>query len=183
MDQTIETDFNAFLAVQRSWLYQQACWRLGAERSAAEDVVQETLLAAWKGQGSLKAAPSRGWLAGILRHKIADHWRRVPPTDSDSFLECGGEPFDQAGHWAHASKGWGNPEALLETEGFWKVLELCSRIMPTAMYRVFVLREVDGCGVEEICSSLEISSSNCHVLLHRARLKLRGCVGEKWGRT
>jgi RNA polymerase sigma-70 factor, ECF subfamily len=78
--------------------------------------------------------------------------------------------------------GWGNPQALLETEGFWKVLELCSRIMPVEMYRVFVLREVDQCDVESICSTLEISTSNCHVLLHRARLKLRGCVGEKWGR-
>ena len=37
-------------------------------------------------------------------------------------------------------------------------------------------------GADEICRQLGITTSNCHVLLHRARLKLRGCMENGWGR-
>jgi RNA polymerase sigma-70 factor (ECF subfamily) len=46
-----------------------------------------------------------------------------------------------------------------------------------------VLREVEEMDVSGICRELSLSESNCHVLLHRARLRLRGCVGERWGRN
>lgn len=66
------------------------------------------------------------------------------------------------------------------SEDFWKILELCSRIMPPAQYRAFVLREVDDMPVDGIRREMEISESNCHVLLHRARMRLRGCVDDNW---
>lgn len=176
-------DIEDHLAAHRPWLLRQARWRLGAEASAADDVVQETLIAAWSGIGSLRGEPTRGWLAGILRHKVADHWRRVPPTDPPEAVVCGGEDFDESGHWAVHVPAWGNPEKILEAEGFWGILDLCSKIMPVAMYRVFSLREIDGLSVAEICAALDLSPSNCHVLLHRARIRLRGCIGSKWGRS
>jgi RNA polymerase sigma-70 factor (ECF subfamily) len=175
-------DLELHLAEHRPWLLRQARWRLGAEASAADDVVQETLIAAWSGVANLRGEPTRGWLAGILRHKVADHWRRVPPTDSSDSIECGGEDFDDTGHWVFKVADWGDPEKILEAEGFWGILDLCSKIMPVAMYRVFSLREIDGLSVSEVCTTLGVSESNCHVLLHRARIRLRGCIGSKWGR-
>lgn len=175
------TDFETLLGEHRPWLLRQATWRLGAESSAADDVVQETLLAAWSSRDQLRGAPSRGWLAGILRHKVSDHWRRTPPPELEHRIDCAPEDFDATGHWIGLGPEWGSPEEILEAEGFWKVLELCSRILPVQMYRAFSLREIDDLSVPEICQTLGISESNCHVLLHRARLKLRGCVGSKWG--
>lgn len=37
-----------------------------------------------------------------------------------------------------------------------------------------------GFSVEEICKELGVSTTNCHVLLHRARLRLRACLEERW---
>jgi len=176
-------DFQRRLAEHRAWLLRQARWRLGAQASAAEDVVQETLVAAWAGVDDLRGDVTRGWLAGILRHKVVDHWRRVPAGEEDPCPSCGEDPFDETDHWREPVADWGDPEEALHAEGFWKVLELCARILPERMYRVFVLREVEEMDVVGICRELSLTESNCHVLLHRARLRLRGCVGEKWGRS
>jgi RNA polymerase sigma-70 factor (ECF subfamily) len=54
-----------------------ACARV-RDRDAAEDLVQETLLAAWRARASFAGKSSeRTWLIGILKHKLADHWRRL----------------------------------------------------------------------------------------------------------
>lgn len=174
---------DAHLAEHRPWLLSQARWRLGAERSAAEDVVQETLIAAWNGASTLRGEPTKGWLAGILRHKVADHWRKTPARDDETSIQCAPNDFADDGHWAEPSSNWGNPERILEAEGFWNILDLCSKILPVSMYRVFSLREIDGMPVADICQTLGLTESNCHVMLHRARLKLRGCVGSKWGKS
>jgi RNA polymerase sigma factor (sigma-70 family) len=56
------------------WLYIQAAQRLPVD--VADDVVQETALAAWQMSGTRQQAGVRTWLNGILRHKVADHYRR-----------------------------------------------------------------------------------------------------------
>jgi RNA polymerase sigma-70 factor (ECF subfamily) len=43
-----------------------------------------------------------------------------------------------------------------------------------------MLREVMGFETDEICKTLKISTSNCGVLLHRARIALRACLEHKW---
>lgn len=56
------------------WLRGQAARRLPVD--AVDDVVQETALAAWQASGTRSRAGVRTWLNGILRHKVADHYRR-----------------------------------------------------------------------------------------------------------
>lgn len=54
--------------------------------------------------------------------------------------------------------------------------------LPANTGRVFMMREFLGLESDEICAQLSISTSNCHVILHRARLKLRACLGNGWAR-
>ena len=75
-----------------------------SDRSTAEDLVQETFLAALKGRAAFTGASSeRTWLIGILKNKVVDHYRKAgretPLTQLDQvseFLEmfappdCGG---------------------------------------------------------------------------------------------
>ncbi len=68
----------------------------------AEDVVQETLLAALQARGRFEGQSSeRTWLVGILKHKIIDHFRKASreqarPEGDDIEREVN-ELFDEKG--------------------------------------------------------------------------------------
>ena len=75
---------------------------------------------------------------------------------------------------------WASPEQALEDRQFWTVFEACLTALAPTPGRVFMMRELLGLTTEEICKELAISSSNCWVLLHRARLGLRECLSQRW---
>src|ERR1700758_3905496 len=85
------------------YLFRYAMLRL-RDSCAAEDAVQETLLAALNGYEKFQHRGSdRTWLIGILKHKIVDHFRRARHEISierfGEWLEPG-EFFDQStGDW------------------------------------------------------------------------------------
>ena len=59
----------------RRYLFNFAMGRV-RDPSVAEDLVQETFLAAWKARdGYERRCSERTWLVGILRHKICDYFR------------------------------------------------------------------------------------------------------------
>ena len=58
------------------WLYARAAQRVPVD--VVDDVVQETALAAWQMRDSRERAGVRTWLSGVLRHKVADFYRRDP---------------------------------------------------------------------------------------------------------
>lgn len=176
------------LEAERDWLFRQALWRL-RDRDAAEDIAQEAWIAAWQARATWNGMGKlRSWLAGILRHKVMDHLRAkyrhgVPPEAELEPAEEGIEVFDAKGMWKEPAASWGDPAQALESAAFWAVLETCARVMPESQYRVFVMRELDELETLEICSTLGISQENCHVLLHRARMRLRLCLDKKWRRA
>jgi len=159
------------------------------DNAAAEDAVQDTLLSATLNahqfQGTSAAAT---WIFAILRNKIIDEFRRrsrQPLADVDIEQEQGLEEslddqFDDRGHWATPPAAWMDPEASLEQKRFWEVFDLCIAALPVKPARVFGMRELMGMETEEICKELDISPSNCWVLLHRARLGLRDCLSRRW---
>ncbi len=68
------------LVVLYTPLLRHWCERDGVRGPDAEDVVQEVLDAVVRGIGGFQRTREgetfRGWLRGITRHKILDHWRR-----------------------------------------------------------------------------------------------------------
>ena len=166
------------------YLFRHAMFRL-RDAAAAEDVLQETLLAAMKGRADFRGASSeRTWLVGILRHKILDRFREVsrlrPLYDIDAFDEF---DFQENGHWRldSAPVAWrAKPGELIEQKEFWEVFShgLCSLSARTAT--AFILREVDGLDTDEICEALNVSQENLWVMLHRARLSLRRFLQINW---
>lgn len=178
----------AVLEQYRGYLLRYAVLQL-RDPAAAEDAVQETLLAAieassrYSGKSSIKT-----WLTGILKHKIIDHVRRqrreqplltgqdAERTESDMVDAL----FAEDGHWRDPPQNWSDPDRAFENSRFWAVFELCASMMPARMARVFAMREVLELSTEEICKELAITPTNCWVLLHRARLALRECLEMKW---
>jgi RNA polymerase sigma-70 factor (ECF subfamily) len=177
----------AQLAAQRDYLYRFALLHLRDE-ARAEDVVQETLLAAMQNrEGFSGRAQLRTWLTGILKHKIIDVFRRQareatfdPLAGEDD--EAGEAYFDAArrDHWVSFPQTWADPEKSFEQKRFWEVFDQCSGQLSAQAARVFAMRELMGLETGEICKELGITANNCWVLLYRARMGLRQCLEAKW---
>lgn len=157
------------------------------DEAAAEDAVQECLLAALTSkQGFAGQSALRTWLTAILRNKIVDHIRQKAREPSVQAVDDDGEDRDfdalflPDGHWAEPPARWGDPHRTLENKRFYDVFEACVEILPAKIARVFMLREFSGLETDEICKELAISTANCWVTLHRARMRLRDCLQLNW---
>ncbi len=156
------------------------------DRAQAEDAVQDALAAALaKSEQFDSRAAVRTWVLAILKNKIVDALRQRRRLDTVALDDDDGDLdafFDQRGHWTPETRpsDWGDPEASLESRRFWEVFETCLYRLPENTARAYLMREVIGFDSDEICQTLGISASNCWVLLHRARLGLRACLGETW---
>jgi RNA polymerase sigma-70 factor (ECF subfamily) len=162
-------------------LYFYALTRVG-KQDLAEDIVQDTLLAALQSWKSFAGDSSeRTWLIGILRHKILDFFRQHRSQESVGDESWQNEYFDKARHWKDKMVNWNaNPEVLVENIEFRKVLQDCLKELSKVMAQAFVMREMEGISSEEVCKHLEISQTNLWVRLHRARLQLRRCLELNW---
>lgn len=162
-------------------LYRFAVSRL-RDGEAAEEVVQETFVSAlrhadqYSGKGS-----ERGWLMGILKRKIIDLIRVRNRAVSLEGSDPSDALFDQSGRWrAEIRRADKHRLASLEREDFWRIFRQCMKGLSRQHADVFTLREIENQTTEEICRTLEITSSNLWVILYRARLKLSSCMKSQW---
>ena len=174
------------LEAHRKYLLRYAQFHL-RDTALAEDAVQDTLMAALaQPKGFQGRSQLRTWLTGILKHKIIDLTRsrgRGFPADALALgedEESGDASFNAKGKWVDPPADWGMPDAALESSQFWKVYQECCQHMSKRYAMVFSMREVMGLSSEEICKKIEISTTNLHVILFRARLSLRTCISKNW---
>ncbi len=144
---------------------------LVGDSSRADDVLQETFLAAWRNAGQFDGGPSaRGWLLTITRNAVHRQFRRHAgePAEIGSLSDLG----ERAG-WA------------VEDPRFAERLENRELVMAgfgtlTAEEReVLVLRDVEGFSGEEVARMLGLSVPAMKSRLHRARLRFMANVREK----
>lgn len=168
-------------------LFRFALQRVGG-KDIAEELVQETFLAAMRARDRFKGQSSeKTWLFGILKHKIIDHYRRRKHARSDMNVEDLAETtdafFSDNGKWRIQPASWDiNPSEALEQREFMDAFYKCLSQMPQRLADAFVHREVDGLSTEEICKVMDITASNCWVMLYRARMLLRRCIETNWTR-
>lgn len=158
------------------------------DKSAAEDLVQETLLAALKQKVSFRAESSEStWLIGILKHKIIDYIRRLyrdqPQSDAEILSSNDDRGFRPDGEWARGffPSDWGfDPHGLLEREEFWCAFDHCLSLLPKRMASIFALYVVDEVPSGDLCNDFNISPTNLRVVLYRSRKQLRECLDMNW---
>ncbi|MGA7800241.1 MAG: sigma-70 family RNA polymerase sigma factor [Gammaproteobacteria bacterium] len=181
----MDLDPERWLADHGDALFRFALLRT-SRRDIAEDLVQETLLAAWRSrEGFRRASSERTWLVGILKNKIRDHYRaqgqqetRIADSDGEDDLH---RWFDDTGHWRMRPARWGSdPLNQVELEAFWVVLSECIDALPERLREGFVARELSALESRDVCELLNISDNNLYVLLHRARMRIRECVENGW---
>jgi RNA polymerase sigma-70 factor (ECF subfamily) len=151
----------------------------------AEDLVQETFLAAVKAQDKFGGKSSeRTWLVGILRHKIFDHLRktcRERAVRQDPIPANDAECWEESALWLHdVAAETQLPSRRIELSEFRENLEIALGKLPPRIAQVFQLYEVEERPNREVCAQMNISESNLWVMLHRARKQLRQQLGGWW---
>jgi RNA polymerase sigma-70 factor, ECF subfamily len=134
--------------------------RCGGSSSVAEDLTQETFLAAVTElrRGRRIDAPLP-WIYGIARHKLLDHYRRRE---------------------RHARRSDREPDAVLasvQNETDDRALVALAAV-PAAQRIALVLRHVDGLSVPEVAAALGRSVEAVESLLARGRVGFRQAYGE-----
>jgi RNA polymerase sigma-70 factor (TIGR02943 family) len=160
---------------------------VGQVRSAdtAEEIVQETFLAAVKGRDTFSGQSSeRTWLIGILRHKIYDHLRktcRERTFRADLSTTAEPEDWEDSVMWLHdVAAESQSPSRRIELGEFRENLEIALGKLPPRVAQVFQLYEVEERPNQEVCARMNISESNLWVMLHRARKQLREHLQGWW---
>jgi len=173
-------NFRSRVEGERAYLLRYASLQL-RDPHAAEDAVQETLLAALAGEASFAGRSNlRTWLTGILKHKIIDAIRRLSRESTTMDLEDLDALFAEDGHWVDPPAAWSDPDASLEQKRFFAALEACLERLPQKIAQAFMMREHLGFETAEICKELAITPTHCWVLLYRARMALRECLEKDW---
>jgi RNA polymerase sigma-70 factor (ECF subfamily) len=159
-------------------------------RASAEEVVQDAWLGVLNGLDRFEGRSSlKTWIMRIVvKTALTRGAREARSVPFSSLTPEGDEPavspdrFRGAndgfpGHWNRYPRDWQSlpEEALLGHETFDLVLDTIDGL-PEAQRLVITLRDVHGWTAEEVCTSLELSSGNQRVLLHRARSRVRAAL-------
>jgi RNA polymerase sigma-70 factor (TIGR02943 family) len=159
------------------------------DEEVAQDLVQETFLGALKSKNNFDGKSSeKTWLIAILKYKIIDYYRLKSKKQISPLLQSEGEEidefnFDDRGHWKikpEAVSDIEKADETLERKEFYNILENCLKKLPFKLATVFRLKMLLEEETEVICQTLNITDANYWVILHRAKVQLRGCMANNW---
>jgi RNA polymerase sigma-70 factor (ECF subfamily) len=156
-----QASVTALFESMRPDLLRFAHW-LARDRSLAEDIVQESLLRAWRSRDTLKdRGAARAWLLTIVRREHARLYerKRLELVSLDEALES------QA------------PAKAADPEGDLFTLRNAIMRLPIEYREPLVLQVLGGFSTEEIARELALSSTAVLTRLFRARNKLRAFCG------
>jgi RNA polymerase sigma-70 factor, ECF subfamily len=144
----------------------------------AEDVVQETWLAAFRQIGNFEHRAALGtWLQSIVSNTAISLLRKrarevSPPSYNDEEPEA--DWFDASGSWATPPSAWAvsSPEDLLMADALQDCIDKHLLLMSDTQREVLIKRDIQGEEFETICNDMTLSASNVRVLLHRARMRI-----------
>lgn len=152
--------------------------RMLGDAAAAEDALQETLLAILKGAPGFDGrVPLRAWGFGILRHKIADALRRRGREAIVGDVDPERDAFAADGHWQHLDfTPWREDEETIA------VVRDCMRLLPLRQREALELFAIEGKDGAETAAILGVTPVNLRQILHRGRAAVRKCADAKLGR-
>ena len=145
---------------------------LTRDRSAAEDLLQQTFLSAWQAAAQFRADASvRTWLLTIARHAAFRHQERRAREPVDAAPP---ETLDELGVRA----GWGgpDPEALaIAAQDRDRVSAALASLAPEDR-EILTLRDLEDVSGDDAAALLGLSRAAMKSRLHRARMKLAAAL-------
>jgi RNA polymerase sigma-70 factor (ECF subfamily) len=145
-----------------------------ADAHLAEDLTQETMIAAHKSIDGFEAGENFGqWLRGIARNKALMHWRsekRHPLLVDSRVIDGINEVFDSLDRNAGESNWWESRKLALRD-----CVSLLSGHLKAAVDSVYF----GGNSLDESAASLNSSRAAVGQRLSRARNQIRECMDRK----
>ncbi len=175
---------NKWIDLYADYLFNYTISRVN-NRDIAQDLVQDTFLAALKSMKNFKGeANERTWLISILKRKIIDYYRKInsnkgkaevritsnndSETDGDWLEERVADPFDKTA------------EDTMQNTELGEAIFKCLAKLPEKQAEIFRMKTIEGLETEDICKELNITASNLWVIIHRARTAMASCLKENW---
>lgn len=163
-------------------LFNYAYYRVN-NRDLALDFVQETFFSALKAIDRFEQKSTiKTWLFSILKRKIIDYWRQQQSRKTKPVSQFSTNESDDTS-WIEnktVHKDFSEIESNIENKELRSTLLNCISTLPPKWKNVFIDKYIDDKDSEEICNEHNITSSNFWVIIHRAKVKLKGCMEKKW---
>lgn len=142
-----------------------------AQPSDAEDLVQDTLLRAWRSIDTFDGRYPRAWLLTILRNtEINRHRRRRPQL-------LGGPGIELERH-ADGRPAGASAEDTVIDRVFDDTVQSALADLPDGFRAVVILVDVDGLTYAEAARVLDVPEGTVMSRLHRARTRIRARLAE-----
>jgi RNA polymerase sigma-70 factor (ECF subfamily) len=145
-----------------------ARWLL-RDDGAAEDVVQESVLRAWRYFASLQGDEARPWFLGIVRNACFTHLEQRRGRPEQAGFE---ESALEALQW-DAGQSAAGPEVAAHASRERALIDAALRALPPPLREVVVLRELEGLDYAEIALVISVPVGTVMSRLSRARSRLR----------
>lgn len=143
----------------------------GADRRDVDDLVQETLLEAWRGRLRFRGdSEPLTWILGIARHRVLLRRRVLAVSDrlrGDVIAAVRALDREEV------------PEALLETEEMRARVRTALEKVGTSYAQVLMLRYYEGLAVREIAARLGEGEKAVESRLQRAREAFREAMSDE----
>ena len=182
-------DQQAFEALVRRYqasMIQVARYYVGSQ-ATAEDVVQETWIAIFRGIGKFEGRSTfKTWLFRILANRarsagVREH-RSVPVDPQTAGSTVAASRFDHGGMWTEPPVTF--EEGVDDAQSDPALIDLVRSVIDGVDEpgkTVVTLRDVEGLSTREAADILGLSEANVRVILHRTRAKIREAIEEAKG--
>lgn len=132
----------------------------------AEDLVQDTMLRAYKAILNFDGRHPRAWLLTIMRNAQINRVRRKRPE----LLRDQDATYEQLANEDDGEKG---PEETVTETGFDAAVEAALHSLPEKFRAVVELVDVQGLSYNEAALVIDVPTGTIMSRLHRARTKIR----------
>ncbi|XOV88110.1 MAG: RNA polymerase sigma factor [Pseudomonadota bacterium] len=167
-------EFDRFFADYFPRLYRFAMTRMDTDESAAQDVVQTTLMNAVRSMDSYRGEASMfTWLCQICRNEINAHFRRlqrsvpVVAQDDDAI-----RPILES----LEAESRDNPESAFQGSEITQLIQDVLDYLPANYGNALEWKYIEGFSVTEIAARLEVTELAAQSLLSRARNAFRDAI-------
>jgi len=160
--------FNALVLKYQNMAYSVA-YRMLRDEDAAADVVQDSLIKAYRALQGFQGGNFRSWLMRIVANTCYDLLRAKQRHATDSLDDL----LDEQDHTPHLVDHAEGPESHAERMELNKFIEAGIQALPPDQRLVLVLCDVHGYAYDEIAEIANLPMGTVKSRISRARLRLR----------